>query len=150
MLYTIWHYNCWECYHIYFAKSYNNDFEDITCERCRLRSQDLKQSLTTTDCTDGLSSDSQPCIPGNWSIPDSDQPPHSHDVVGGVEGKTWSFRDFATGATHLIRLCSCLLNNNNSNSIIINNNSSMSNYYCNHAVCSDTVHTIISSNITTF
>ena len=46
-------------------------------------------------------------------LPDFDQPPQCLGVVGAVEGKTLSSRDFSTRATHLFCRSRYLPNNNN-------------------------------------
>ena len=89
------------------------DFEYITCKGCRARYQDIEQSSTTNNPTVGLSSDPPPCSPANRTIHDCDQ---SLEVVGSVKGKTILSRDFTYGATHLSRLCYCLLDNYKSSS----------------------------------
>ena len=49
------------------------DFKDVTCNGFRARSQDLEQSFTTNNCTDGLSSDPPPCNPASKILPDCDE-----------------------------------------------------------------------------
>ena len=45
-----------------------HDIEDVTCKVCRARSQDLEQSLTTSNCSDGLSLDPPPCNPATQAL----------------------------------------------------------------------------------
>ena len=61
---------------------------NFTCKWCWVRSQDLEQSLTTYNCTNGLSSDPPPYNPPTHTLPDCYQFPQCLGVVGGVEGKT--------------------------------------------------------------
>ena len=106
------------------------DFEDVTSKRCRARSQDLEQCSTTNNCTDGLSSDPPTCDTATRTLPDYDQPPQR---LGVVEGKTWSSKDFITGATHPNHQCSCLLSNNNTCHMITDHLSGwLHMFFCHH------------------
>ena len=51
-------------------------FEDVACNGCRARSQDLEQSSTTNNYTDSLSLDSPSCSPANQTLPNCYQPHH--------------------------------------------------------------------------